>query len=763
MTNVPDLFTSTTASLYDTMGSHNGQVGFSVPPYQRAYNWSQENLKRLLEDCLNGFYHLSRRDVNESFTFLGTIILVNEQQAESTFGGTSLSIVDGQQRITTLSLLCCVLVEEISSATKDMEVLDRQTGAWLDQEIDSVLETLFTCTSGYLRRRGSSTPFPRLIRAREDARALDHPDYQSGIARFLSDFAQSYVARASSYVPPDVSVQRHSRKVKENYRYIQEQVRSHVAISKLNYDVAKLRDGGIDADIIDKSSFRAGGLRDLFEKLNYFSDGRDADRALSAVAKQEQTEGLVRLILFSWYLLDCVVLTRVETREERYAFDIFDALNTTGEPLTALETLKPPVMQWEESCGRGYAGSESEDQFGIIEDYLTEQYPDAEKRQRATKDLLVSFALYRDGEKLGLGLGTQRRYLRLGFEDATRKGPGDARAYLKGVADVAKYRRSYWEANGIRNLDSSHGDLLKLCLKFIADMRTSLAVPILARYWIEYGPESEEQTFLAAAKAITAFLVIRRSVTGGTRGIDSDFRGVMEKLSVESGDPILSIEELQAELRSFLAVSQIGVTDKDSWVKRARKIPLATFSRPLCRFLLFAASHNAKPSAGEPGLMTREGVIRSDELDFLNFRIWESGQYATVEHVAPVSSQGGDWEGKIYEDPDVRYMVGNLVLLPSRENNVLGNAPWAKKKIFYSALMARERPEREQQIALAEAQRFFTRRVRKLLDSQGCLYMLDPLAEVDYWREGVIQSRTRNTLELAWDEISPWLYGFRPS
>ena len=50
----------------------------------------------------------------ESYTFLGTIILVVEK-SEPSFDGNSLSVVDGQQRLTTLILLCCVLIEELFS------------------------------------------------------------------------------------------------------------------------------------------------------------------------------------------------------------------------------------------------------------------------------------------------------------------------------------------------------------------------------------------------------------------------------------------------------------------------------------------------------------------------------------------------------------------------------------------------------------------------------------------------------------------------
>ena len=81
----------------------------------------EADLKRLLHHCLNGFHDLSNTNVDESYTFPGTVILVDERPPEPSFDGTSLLIVDGQQGITTLSLLCSSLVEQILSSSQKIE------------------------------------------------------------------------------------------------------------------------------------------------------------------------------------------------------------------------------------------------------------------------------------------------------------------------------------------------------------------------------------------------------------------------------------------------------------------------------------------------------------------------------------------------------------------------------------------------------------------------------------------------------------------
>ena len=126
--------------------------------------------------------------------------------------------------------------------------------------------------------------------------------------------------------------------------------------------------------------------------------------------------------------------------------------------------------------------------------------------------------------------------------------------------------------------------------------------------------------------------------------------------------------------------------------------------------------------------------------------------------MAPESNAEGGWDPKIYERPLVLQTLGNLVLLPQKENSSVGNAPWQKKKLFYAALRAESKGERESLIMEAEKEGFrFTNRTKDLLDQQEQLHMLDSLADVGEWTETLIRKRSENILALAWDRIAPWL------
>ncbi|CAN5310807.1 DUF262 domain-containing protein [soil metagenome] len=73
---------------------------FEIPPYQRPYAWEKEQARELLNDLFDA---IKNRDASGGLYFLGSIVLVKEPtKAQS-------KVIDGQQRLTTLTILLSVL------------------------------------------------------------------------------------------------------------------------------------------------------------------------------------------------------------------------------------------------------------------------------------------------------------------------------------------------------------------------------------------------------------------------------------------------------------------------------------------------------------------------------------------------------------------------------------------------------------------------------------------------------------------------------
>ena len=84
---------------------------FEIPEYQRPYAWTTEQTGELLDDLLHAMGHVE--NVSEAAPyFLGSIVIIKKGLRPQA------RIVDGQQRITTLTILLCVL-RELASEESD--------------------------------------------------------------------------------------------------------------------------------------------------------------------------------------------------------------------------------------------------------------------------------------------------------------------------------------------------------------------------------------------------------------------------------------------------------------------------------------------------------------------------------------------------------------------------------------------------------------------------------------------------------------------
>ena len=89
---------------------------FHVPKYQREYTWKLDDCERLLNDI----------EDNDPGYFMGSIICVNDVQSISAGDELIFAVVDGQQRLTTLSLLLAVIHAKLLEKMDTYEPADEQ-------------------------------------------------------------------------------------------------------------------------------------------------------------------------------------------------------------------------------------------------------------------------------------------------------------------------------------------------------------------------------------------------------------------------------------------------------------------------------------------------------------------------------------------------------------------------------------------------------------------------------------------------------------
>lgn len=80
---------------------------YFIPSYQRPYSWSQDNAEQLIDDIYQSYLS------SENEYFIGSMICINK-------GNDQFEVVDGQQRLTTLS----IIVSELKKLTANQGVKD---------------------------------------------------------------------------------------------------------------------------------------------------------------------------------------------------------------------------------------------------------------------------------------------------------------------------------------------------------------------------------------------------------------------------------------------------------------------------------------------------------------------------------------------------------------------------------------------------------------------------------------------------------------
>lgn len=762
---IKDVFGAQPKSVWEFL-CENGQ-GFYVPAYQRQYSWDDSKIFRLFEDSCHGFSLLVDRD--DAITFIGTIISIHDTQlltvsplVKGDVPAKVMTIIDGQQRLTTLLLTNTVLHDEIRLRLNKIANSELEEDIWVVEECRKTIGRLaktFEEDKDY--GDDQFRYYPRMIRSYEDSwsRKKNKAKYTSPIGRYLHHYgihARTKQKGLFKYLAPN------DGQNISNHKFLADS-RSH--ISRIIKLIAGNKNNNLEFPSF-KSIVNSNEIQETLLKAEIPQEVRN----VLVGDDREDLKSLVRIILFSNFVLDRIAITIVTAKNEDYAFDMFESLNTTGEPLTAFETFKPRVIASEGL--EEYETSKSHTYIKSIEQYL-EGFGKSNEKQDATSKLIVSFALAEKGEKKSKRLSDQRRFLRDSFEAFK---PGDERqAFVQHFMHSSLFVQYAWP---LKKQDSpvvhsfpAVSDLTLLCLDFLRQSNHSITLGPLIRFYSELrqSPVGNEHilSFDAAVKSITAFSVLWRSSRRGTQNIDALYRDLMKdgcegaqmrplcRISKDlelHGSP--NHESLKRSLVLLLS-EEGGITSKEDWVKLASRMPSYTNNIHIARFLLLASAHDSVADEKNPGM---HRVGKKGTLDLLNLSKWKDDQSQTVEHIAPKGGNGV-WGAEIYEDQEVIHRLGNLTLLPRIENASIGNRCWEEKRLIYRVLSAPTIDELDPLLAEAALQDIdLSKSTTDLLMTSPFLPMVEALKNVDTdWSVDLIEKRSVRIAELAWDRIAPWL------
>lgn len=792
------IFEADSESLYDFV-SKNGR-GLYIPPYQRDYAWDKANVERLIDDTVQGLNALLKRP-DESITFLGTIIAMNDAK-KSTISplvknqvyGQVMTVIDGQQRLTTLLMLCLALLLEIemqwAKLSKSKITVSDETKGWIETRVNDMRGLL----SQMLAERQNNGDrefryFPKMIRAFMDTWSYeaDKAVYESSIAWLLFEYVKFREEAEPNWADFQKVLQKSAEGADnevERKHFIKMMKVMRAKFKALPTDDEFPNLLGIARDV-NKQEMLFGeefpqAMRDALESiLSKQANGILVDEAgeldlkvEDAKTKQwwEASTELISLLFFSKFALERITLVVVTATTEDFAFDVFEALNTTGQPLTAIETFTPKVVQ---SVGLvNYNASEEKKLIDSAFAYL-KKATKADERQKRSAELLVAFALAERGDKRSKNLADQRRFMRETFDACTSR--TEQQQFIRHLADLSRFFDATWVDGSVRpqvgtlKLDDSTA----LCIRFLVDLGHTITAPLLAQYAaaVTAATDVDERKaaiseFSCVTQAVAAFAVIWRASRTTTDRIDQVFRDLMSKGSPDNGlaplarglrgdTPLPKASVIQAVLAARLRADRsnggANISGKNEWIDKVVTQPLYDVNTALARFVLLAAFHDVVEGANGQLIAGKSGTHPT-----LKFDEWIGGKFATVEHIAP-QSRGTEWPGDLYSD-DQFERLGNLTLLPLNANQSLSARPWEQKRTLYGALAANTKEESETLINQMKVSGVDVSAVAGLIYGGEFLPHVHVLSNIQgEWNLATVEKRGRELAELAWSRLAPWL------
>ena len=795
MTSEPELRVENiyVKEFFDRNVDRRGRQYF-IPAYQREYTWGLNELgwiHRLLEDIAGRIKESAEADEEPKRTFLGSIILatmetVKLSQSKKQFDSESepqfvYQIIDGQQRITTLLLVLAAFDYEMQSRihtlrTTDAGAIDKERRK-IEDELAQTLKNKVKQTHRVIKKLLLIELRPRIGREGSGDFFSDikgKGKYESEVAQFLhtySLFSQNLDNRDTNELG--------DFDLKDKFDGIHDFVARDFSKSDQNIEVPN------DSLSIEFPDFTDLIAHSYFAKKfpAEFSDARvnlnlkvPPDHRSKKLQIIDQIGACICVIE---YIFDRVCFAEIQPPSHDDGLDIFEAINSTGDPLTSLETFKPRILRELKTKEFNVVAKKP---FENANNYI-QRVKDREKQKARTGRLVMDFYYATTGRKLisKNSMRFQRNALRTTYDQISN-------TKLRDETEIKKCRENYfnllsntallrddlrtWTNNNNqprRKLEKCDIDLdeeAAIGLRIIAK-EFEIALPLIALLiTAKKNSEFRQQTLNKGIKSITAFWCLYRTPETGTRNIDGKIRDLLKDhfsfFSTEDEVRKIDVSALQKELTSILE-NRDHKLDKAAWVEQVTKRNIYKTGQTLTRLVLLAAHHGVIPKDSSHKLEKSNDVADRS----LTLKAWVSSDNFEIEHICPqseIETQSGNWDETLSDDPHVIHKLGNLTLVPKEINGVLSNRGWNDKQTLYKYIAAKTTKKRqtvEKGTFLNEANSpaiTVVYRIEQNEQDSTWKHCMRPLANYkSCWDKKVVDDRSEELAGFAFDTMMDWL------
>jgi len=737
-------------------------TGYYIPNYQRPYSWNKGNVEQLMSDVIAGTSRLvESRKPDEEYRFLGTIITVTlptttamhlMHPVDNEAVPTAVSfIVDGQQRLSTLSILAIALYDYINVLTTKInkEFKNNDTGILIEvkelrKKYQEDLTKLFALNLSW----GTPRLKPIIIRADDDKWVKNGEAYKSELAKMIAKFCIHTESQIDSYKAFTVDK---TNIVGENYVEICNLLKR--AFEKTDTDDSDDNDEEIPLprakDIISTQHLGFSVLMMPCPSIiqNIYDD----------VISVKQ---FVQILALSHFLLKRCLVNHVEPQSEAWAFDMFQSLNSTGEPLTSFDIFKAVMLQRLPTINKDNIKNEIKDMY-IQLDALLVNFTKEAKLRKIT-EIITILGLSYEGEQVSKLTSVQKQWL---TDVYVNNGETMISEHYKVV--IQRIRRTITFTESVRKLQESKSGFISelagnmpsqlrdeamFSLLFLKDAGHSIVNGVLNNALFQVIDENKSiqsmTDFCNITRAVTAFYALWWPINK-TKKLPKIHRDIM----ASHGWNIKSYVDAYQVKQDLLQHIQ-SLPDRNEWINRtADKLRYGAGSDKLVKLALFVSMWSTTLHNGR--LIASRGA---DLSSLLTASRWCSDSFASIEHIAP-QTQTVAWDKEIY--PEYVDRIGNLVLLPTEINSGTGNKSWKHKWIYYSHTaetdILKQKSLREtafaHNITLDDA-------VVKNLQKSTYNQHLQPILQlgISYnWDKQTIEQRSRDICALLYDRMMEWL------
>ena len=648
---------------YEDIMKYTHGEELEVPKYQREYTWKMEMEELLIEDIMNQYESFQSQKTDY---FTGSIVIHKEGQEKPRY------IVDGQQRITTLTVISCAL-RDILECTWSIDKFDdnefKMQASNVIQDVDGSnspvpIKTIISRLEKLIHKTGADANLAPILKLKQkdqprlewirkswhqktvDTKTLCPSTFEwrkeygseglisSGSGGKLADIYQTYFKVWDYFGKKEAGGDEFKQ-----------------------FGILEVEREIFPFDNTGKKIWKTDGTDDKYRKENWqpVKNKTQVEETITAIAKFTHS--------FSTWCKAIVVTVQ----DQWQAHLIFDRANTAGKKLAMIDVIRAKLFYRLSKVGGGDADEDD------LNDIMEEIYS-FNPKSSDTSAFVGHYATMLSGEKISGAMLVKNKYIQ---EMEKLDNKGKIITWARNFVDAFKL---YYEIFII--CENKEFPIINTLSSAFKNAKFKQHRPIILKSLICNLDEIEIEKLHKTCESTYVCQMIANN--GSPSEIESLMANQIKNIKVgdDATTAINGLIEEYKKTKTFLQGSTTALTKAEF----KTKLKIASFNSGQGHFILRNKLYSdiATSTGGLLG-----NIASTTHLGLMNTYI-QKPKSAQLEHILPVKpkSWGSPWHdgNKATKDHEAYHTkIGNMTLINAADNQSVSNKKWAIKKKNYAS------------------------------------------------------------------------------